>query len=150
MWSGCSGLIGVGYEGQDIDTFVRGLEARGVDVVVDVRLNAISRKKGFSKKALRAALDEAGIGYRHMPILGNPRSNRDGFRAPGTDEARSAHDNYRRLLQEELQSGAIDDLAHAALTNHVAVMCFEASERCCHRSLVIEAVERRITQLQLA
>jgi uncharacterized protein (DUF488 family) len=150
MWSESSGLIGVGYEGQDIDTFLQKLEARGVDAVVDVRLNAISRKKGFSKKALCAALNRAGIGYRHMPVLGNPKSNRDGFWKPGTDEARSSHDNYRRLLREELRSNAIDELVNASLSVRVAVLCFEAREQCCHRSLVIEAVEGRIAKLQLA
>lgn len=150
MWSDRNGLIGVGYEGQDIETFVGGLQAWGIDVVADVRLNAISRKKGFSKKALGLALEGAGIKYLHMQVLGNPKSNRDGFWAPGTEDARRAHDHYRGLLAEVPQSRALDDLVSASLSNRVAVLCFEASERCCHRALVIAAVNGRIAQLQLA
>ena len=39
-----------------------------------------SRKRGFSKTSLTAALAAAGIGYRHETELGNPPENRDAFR----------------------------------------------------------------------
>ncbi|MDQ3504076.1 MAG: DUF488 domain-containing protein [Actinomycetota bacterium] len=57
-------------------------------MLLDVRLNAISRKPGFSKKRLTAALAAVGIGYRHARALGNPRDNREPFHSadprPGT------------------------------------------------------------------
>ncbi len=43
----------IGYEGTDIDRFVSTLKAVGVEVVADVRAIALSRKKGFSKTALK-------------------------------------------------------------------------------------------------
>lgn len=64
------GIFGVGYEGQSIDAFIYGLRASGTLILADVRLNAISRKRGFSKRLLEASLAEAGIGYWHVPELG--------------------------------------------------------------------------------
>ena len=51
-----------------------------MSVLVDVRLNAVSRKSGFSKKRLTQALKDAGIEYVHEKDLGNPQDNRDSFR----------------------------------------------------------------------
>lgn len=66
-----------------------------VDVLVDVRLNPISRKKGFSKSSLQQALGAARIEYRHERQLGNPKSNRDPFRRG----LKSARARYLRHLR---------------------------------------------------
>ena len=73
------GVVGFGYEGADLEGFLGTLLARGVRTVVDVRLTPISRKPGFSKRRLAAALAELGIDYVHLPALGNPKWNRPGF-----------------------------------------------------------------------
>src|SRR3984957_3606235 len=72
-------VFGVGYEGQAIGEFISGLRSRGTRVLADVRLNPLSRKRDFNKRILAASLAEAGIGYRHLPELGNPKWNRAGF-----------------------------------------------------------------------
>jgi uncharacterized protein (DUF488 family) len=141
VWTENSGIIGVGYEGHDISSFIEYLQPWKVDVLVDVRLNAISRKKGFSKKALSSALAEAGIRYEHLPALGNPKDNRDGFWSPGTKKAAMAHKTYCELLAAEPAADALTYLAQLAGTVHVALLCFEASEACCHRRLILEAVD---------
>lgn len=58
--------ISVGYEGRELDTFVDDLVAQRVQVLVDVRLNPISRKRGFSKTRLTEALWAAGTGLKHL------------------------------------------------------------------------------------
>ena len=65
-------IVSTGYEGRSIEDFVRAMKRNRVELVVDVRLNAVSRKRGFSKTALTAALAAEGIGYRQ----------RDGARKP--------------------------------------------------------------------
>lgn len=148
MWTETSGIIGVGYEGHDISSFIHHLRPWRIDVLVDVRLNAISRKKGFSKTALSAALAEAGIRYEHLPVLGNPKDNRDGFLASGTTTASvQAHARYRELLLADSAHAAIHYLAQLAEGEHVALLCFEASEACCHRRLVLEAVSAKAAAL---
>ncbi|WP_309616910.1 DUF488 family protein [Salinibacterium sp.] len=72
-------VIGVGYEGLDLDGLVSQLRLRGVRTVVDVQLNPISRKRGLSKKALQARLSVDEMGSEHLPSLGNSRVNREGF-----------------------------------------------------------------------
>lgn len=144
MWTETSGVIGIGYEGKDISTFLEELKAWKIGTVVDVRLNPISRKRGFSKKALTEALAGAGIQYRHLPALGNPKNNREGFGAPGTPAAKVAGATYKALLGRQESVEALKELAELASGQRVAVLCFEASERCCHRQYVIEEVKELV------
>jgi uncharacterized protein (DUF488 family) len=70
-------LYTIGYEGADIDRFIATLKAVEVTVVADVRAVALSRKRGFSKTALRARLAAEGIAYVHLVELGDPKPGRD-------------------------------------------------------------------------
>ncbi|RUA22066.1 DUF488 domain-containing protein [Billgrantia gudaonensis] len=65
-------LFTAGYEGIDIDTFLKRLRDAGVDKVIDVRQYPISRKPGFSKTAFSSRLRAAGIDYEHIRELGCP------------------------------------------------------------------------------
>ena len=71
----------LGYEGTDIDKVVATLQAVGVKVLADVRAVALSRKKGFSKNALRTRLEAEGIAYVHLVELGDPKPGREAARA---------------------------------------------------------------------
>ena len=74
-------LLTIGYEGCTIGGVIAALKAAGVSLLIDVRAVAASRKPGFSKRQLAAALDEAGIRYVHLQGLGTPKSGRDAVRA---------------------------------------------------------------------
>lgn len=138
------GVCGVGYEGCDLDEFIRRLLHEQVTLLVDVRLNPISRKRGFSKTALRTALAEAGIEYEHMRELGNPKWNRAGFGGSPADLA-IARGVYARSLGDSDAADRLDSIARAADRLRVAVMCFEADETRCHRDLVLAAVRERLS-----
>ncbi|WP_218061767.1 DUF488 domain-containing protein [Planobispora rosea] len=86
-------LTGIGYEGCGLGEFIRRLRRENVELLIDVRLNPISRKRGFSKTALSNALADAGIVYEHMRELGNPKWNRAGFGGESA-ELRTARDVY--------------------------------------------------------
>lgn len=137
------GVIGFGYEGADLSGFVTSLARSQVSLLVDVRLNAISRKRGFSKGRLAQAVSDSGIGYEHAPELGNPASNRAGFSGSAADLA-AAREAYRRLIESEAASSRLDAIAAAASAAVVAVLCVEADERRCHRYVLIEEVRRRM------
>jgi uncharacterized protein (DUF488 family) len=62
-------LYTIGYEQASIDDFVATLRTAGVELVIDVREQPLSRKKGFSKKALNALLEANDIGYIHLKGL---------------------------------------------------------------------------------
>ena len=60
-------LLTIGYEGSSIGQVIETLRAAGAERLLDVRAVAQSRKPGFSKRQLAAALDEAGIAYVPSP-----------------------------------------------------------------------------------
>jgi uncharacterized protein (DUF488 family) len=140
---GASGVVGVGYEGLDVEGFVSRLVDLGAGVLADVRLTPISRKRGFSKRALAEAVSAAGVEYLHLRELGNPKDNRPGFSgdAAALTEARG---RYAELLGLEDAGTALDRLAALAGERRVAVMCFEADEERCHRQVVLRAVRARL------
>jgi uncharacterized protein (DUF488 family) len=139
-----AGIVGTGYEGTDLDSFISYLTEQRISVLADVRLTPISRKRGFSKRALAEALAAAGISYLHLRSLGNPKVNRAGF--SGDDEQLlDARHRYATLLNQEAALAALDELAEHAQHQRVAVMCFEADESRCHRHVVLTEVRSRLT-----
>jgi uncharacterized protein (DUF488 family) len=114
-----------------------------VDVLADVRLTPISRKRGFGKTALGEAVAAVGIEYVHLRELGNPKSNRAGF-GGGPEELADARRRYAALLTQDVAQVALDRLAELARRRHVAVLCFEADESRCHRHVVLHEVRRRL------
>lgn len=135
-------VIGIGYEGLDADGFLSRLRIQGVSTVIDVRLNAVSRKRGMSKNALRGLLAENGIGYEHLPELGNPRDNRDGFADSGL-AGRAARERFEQLLRSPEPQDGLDRVVELANEGKVALLCFEADESHCHREIILEAVRER-------
>ena len=126
-------IVSIGYERRSVEDLIRLLTRNQVDVLVDVRLNAISRKKGFSKSSLSQALREAGIEYRHERQLGNPKDNRDPFRRG----LKSARARYLRHLQNGASS-TYQDVIDLAGTARIALLCFERDHHECHRSCILD------------
>lgn len=131
------GIVSVGYEGRSIDDFITDLQRAGVRTVADVRLNAVSRKAGFSKTRLREALAAAGIGYRHMRSLGNAKENRQPFWDGRVDEGQRV---FRESLQAPDAEASLEKLAELARDQVVAVLCFETDVEMCHRKVIIDQV----------
>jgi transcriptional regulator with XRE-family HTH domain len=131
------GIVSVGYQGRTIEALVEDLQRAGVRTVADVRLNAISRKPGFSKNHLREALAAAGIGYRHMRSLGNAKENRRPFWDGRPEVGRQV---FREALQASDAESSLHELASLVRDEVVAVLCFETDLEMCHRKVVIEEV----------
>lgn len=127
-----------GYEGRTVDELTAALAEAGVAVLVDVRENAISRKRGLSKRALAARCVENGIVYRHEPTLGNPRVNRDDFRT-GTVASVQRYEDH--LCEQGGE--ALDRVAQLLKHQTVALLCFEADPCSCHRSIVAKHLQDR-------
>lgn len=136
-------IFGWGYEGQSVDDLIEYCRRVKAYAVVDVRLNAISRKKGFSKTALSQALRAEGLEYAHLRSLGNPKDNRPGFAHPGTPEAFAAHRRFNtEVLDSEQAQAQINDILDLLESGSVVLLCFEQAPRCCHRHLIIERVRQ--------
>lgn len=129
------GIVSVGYEGRTIESFITGLQRAGVGTVADVRLNAVSRKAGFSKTRLREALAGVGIDYVHLRSLGNAKENRQPFRDGRLEEGRRA---FGETLQAPAAQASLDHLSGLAQGQVVAVLCFESDGDKCHRKVIID------------
>jgi uncharacterized protein (DUF488 family) len=136
----------IGYEGATPDRLVAALKEAGVATLVDVRAIANSRRPGFAKRALSAAMAEVGIGYVHVPALGTPAAGRQAARS-GKPEV------MRRLFAAHLAGtepqAALAELHDRARREPVCVLCLEADPRQCHRTLVAEALGLPIRHLAL-
>lgn len=137
-------LVTVGYERRDVDELVALLAEQDVDVVVDVRQNAVSRKRGFSKRKLGAALEAAGLRYRHETTLGNPRENRDALRAGDP----TARDLYLERLHSEGRD-ALDLVAELIDGSTVALLCYELEHATCHRTCIAESLGAEMPGLDI-
>lgn len=130
-------LYTAGYEGTTIDAFVGRLKQHGVGVLIDVRLTPISRKKGFSKTALRERLESAGVRYVHLPQLGNPKRFR--VAAASSDECIEMYREHMDDRWDDALAPLIDELA----AEDVCIMCMERDCTKCHRHVVAHEVVRR-------
>ena len=130
-------LFTVGYEGTDIDRFVRTLKAAGIRQLADVRAVAVSRKAGFSKKKLAERLADEGIHYIHFVSLGDPKPGRDAARAGEFDLFRSIYGDH---IQTEDAQCALSELAETVQTAPTCLLCFERDPETCHRTIVAHEV----------
>jgi uncharacterized protein (DUF488 family) len=131
-------LATIGYQAATVRSFLDALREAGVELLVDVRAVASSRRPGFAKSRLAANLAEAGIGYVHLRGLGTPAEGRAAARA-------GQYAELRRIFREHLATpGAraeLDELADLVRSSRrVCLLCFEADPEHCHRSMVAAAL----------
>lgn len=131
-------LYTLGYEGFDIDAFVKRAKAAGVRTIVDVRELPLSRKKGFSKLSFREALSAVGIAYFHVPALGCPKPVRDRFKLDGDWTA------YTKafLAYIATQEATVRELVKVSKATAACLVCFEADYTMCHRTFVARAARK--------
>jgi uncharacterized protein (DUF488 family) len=133
-------IFTTGYAGHDIDSFVNKLRLHGVQRVIDVRQNPVSRKKGFSKSRLAEFLHLNGIGYVHLRELGVPRELRDRLRngACTLGEYLAAFRNY--VVQQDEALAAVEALVAC---ERCCLLCLEARPEDCHRAVVADVLAAR-------
>ena len=125
----------LGYEGAILSDFIRTLLDNKISLLLDVRELPQSRKPGFSKGMLSKALEDAGIVYRHVKQLGDPKPGRDAARQGAMEQFRSI---FNKHLDLEESQRALQQVASEASTGTIALMCYERIAHNCHRSLVAQ------------
>ena len=125
-------LFTIGYEGASLEGLLLALRQAGVTLLVDTRERAQSRRPGFSKTALRTALEADGIGYRHLRALGTPPAIRKDYKL--THDFASMRRGY--LAHLATQGEALEELAQLVAAQPTALLCYEADPAECHRSLI--------------
>ena len=123
-------LATIGYENEPQAAVIDRLKRAGVEVVIDVRAVAASRRAGFSKTLLAASLAEAGIDYVHLRQLGTPKPGREAARAGRITEMRSIFEAH---LQEPGAQLELQRAAEIARERKAALLCYEADAKGCHQ-----------------
>lgn len=136
----------IGYEQATQDAVIAALQQAGVEVLADVRALPLSRRPGFSKSALAAAVREGGMEYRHFKPLGTPADGRAAAR-------RHDHAALARIYEGQLELpealAAMAELRTLATERKVALLCYEREAAECHRRLLIEALLADFAEVDL-
>jgi uncharacterized protein (DUF488 family) len=130
-------IFTIGYEQATQAALIDALKLAGVRLLADIRYLPLSRRPGFSKNSLKAAVEEAGIGYRHFRDLGTPAEGRAAARRGDHKELARVYAGQLELPQALAQMAELRALAEDIPT---CLLCYERRAAECHRSLLIEAL----------
>jgi len=120
----------VGYEGKSVDEFFNGLLAAGMNGILDVRANPVSRKYGFARRSMSRIAGNLGLVYHHLPELGIKGEHRASL---------SDFESYQRLLDEyektmlPKRKRHVREATSLLRSQPLALLCMEKDVRCCHR-----------------
>lgn len=134
-------LFTIGYEQSRPDAVLAALKDAKVELLVDTRAVAASRKPGFSKRQLAASLDDVGIRYLHLQKLGTPAEGREAARS---GDMKTLWKIYNRHLKTHDAVEAMDELLSLVRSGQrICLLCFERDPGHCHRSRIAEIVTER-------
>src|SRR3954453_16305078 len=133
-------LFTIGYEKARLADVVTTLTGAGITTLIDVRDRPISRRPGFSKRQLEAAIEEAGMRYLSLRALGTPPEGREAGR-------RREWDMFWQIVEARLAGPeaelALHEAPAAAQQGPSCLLCYEADWHVCHRRRVAELLVER-------
>jgi uncharacterized protein (DUF488 family) len=129
-----TGKYTIGYEEKNIDFFMNQLIQNKITKLIDVRKNAFSMKRGFSKSTLKKTVESAGIEYEHIPSLGIESDKRQKL---------ETREDYNKLFKEYKKNlpnkqTELNYLEEQGKKERIAIMCFEKDPSYCHRGQISE------------
>jgi uncharacterized protein (DUF488 family) len=135
-------LTTIGYEQATLPRLVATLEANKVELLVDVRAIAASRRPGFAKSQLKAGVEAAGIGYLHLRGLGTPAAGREAVRAGRPAAMRPIYEAHLKTPEAGLELAGLAQLI--AEGRRVCLLCLERDPAHCHRAILAERLAREL------
>jgi uncharacterized protein (DUF488 family) len=137
-------LFTIGYEKAALRDVLQTLKQAEIELLVDTRAVAASRRAGFSKRQLAAGLAEAGIAYLHLQKLGTPAEGREAARA---GDMKTLWRIYAKHIKIPDARAALDELeALLRSGRRVCLLCYERDPDECHRSKIAELMHARTGQ----
>lgn len=130
-------IFTIGYEGREIDEFIHRLKSFNITRLIDVREIPLSRKKGFSKSALREKLETENIEYLHFKSLGSPSNIRLKLKTDG--DYSYFFKAYSKYLSRNMD--AITEIHNYIASGTNCLMCFERHPNKCHRLAVVNKIK---------
>jgi len=135
-------LFTIGYEQAKPAAVLDELKHAKIQLLVDTRAVAASRRPGFSKRQLAASLDDAGIAYIHLQKLGTPAEGRAAARNGDIDALWRIYDKH--IKTTEAQSQLEELIALIKSGKRVALLCYCRDPKACHRSRIVAKVMKRM------
>jgi uncharacterized protein (DUF488 family) len=133
-------LFTIGYEKALLKDVLGTLTGAGVVTLLDVRDRPISRRPGFSKRQLTAAIEDAGMHYVHLSALGTPPEGRLANRRREWERFWHIVDEKLARAEAELDLRLAAEIAEAAPS---CLLCYEADWQVCHRRRIAEILSER-------
>lgn len=134
-------LFTIGYEQATPGAVLNELKRAKIDLLVDTRAVAASRRPGFSKRQLAASLDEAGIDYIHLQKLGTPAEGRAAARTGDYKTLFKVYDKH--IKKTEPQEALAELLTLIKSGKRIALLCYCRDPAACHRSRIVTNVKKR-------
>lgn len=132
----------IGHSTRPLVDFLELLTRHGVTQIVDVRRYPGSRRHPqFTRDALAASLDAAGIAYRHEADLGGRRAARKD--SVNTGWRSRAFRGYADYMATPEFHAAVTRLLDVAGARSTAILCAESVPWRCHRQLIADALVAR-------
>ncbi len=132
------GIFTIGYEGRSLENYLNTLIQQNIKILCDVRKNPLSRKYGFAKRTLQNACESVNIKYIHFPELGIISEKRKNL------NTQNDYDNLFVDYEKEVLPNQQKEimLIHNLIETYgrVALTCYEALPKQCHRTKVADAV----------
>ena len=134
-------LFTIGYEQAKPAAVLNELKRAKIELLVDTRAVAASRRPGFSKRQLAASLDEAGIDYLHLQKLGTPAEGRAAARSGDTDRLWRIYDKHINKAEPQEELAELVKLIKSG--KRIALLCYCRDPKACHRSRIVANVKKR-------
>lgn len=131
-------LFTLGYEGIKLQEFISYLKEKRIKILIDVRKNPWSRKKGFSKSQLEKNLSQYSIKYIHMKRLGSPSVIRK--KVKEDSDYNYFFSEYRKYIKT--QSDELQTLLKTIEKSICCLMCYEKDVEFCHRKVIASEVKK--------
>ena len=135
-------LFTIGYEQATPAAVMQELKDAKIELLVDTRAVAASRRPGFSKRQLAAALDENGIAYLHLQKLGTPTEGRQAARAGDRKTLWRIYEKHIKKAEPQAELGELVELIKSG--RRIALLCYCRDPKTCHRSRIVANVEARM------
>jgi uncharacterized protein (DUF488 family) len=129
-----------GYEGQQVDEFLDMLMRKGIQRLLDVRNNPVSRRYGFHKTTLDRLCKSLEIEYVHRPELGIPPVLRQNLKTQADYESLFAKYEAQVLTD---QAGAVEEISQLVRAKPTVLVCMESDPQMCHRTRLANAVSEK-------
>jgi uncharacterized protein (DUF488 family) len=127
----------VGHSSRPWEEFLALLQSEQIEVVIDVRRHAGSRKHPqYGPEQLPAALNAEGIDYVAIPELGGRRRPRAD--SPNTAWRNPSFRGYADHMSTEEYARGRTCMLQIAAERRAALLCSEAVWWRCHRSLIAD------------